>query len=590
MPPNVRFRLVATSDLHANVLGWDYHSDTPKVGLGLLPLAPLIDDARAEVPGALLLDNGDFLQGSPLGDWAADAAPAGPHPMIEAMNRLAYDAANIGNHEFGHGLPMLRRAMAEARFPILSSNLSLRGGPTFRRAAMVTRSLPGIDHPIRIGITGIAPPQTAVWESRNLRGRLVAKDAVQAATTSTRRLRRAGADIVILLAHTGLGAAERIPMMENAAIPLSRLSGADILILGHTHGLYPDGRELLARPAVMPGCFGSHLGCIDLDLETDGRSWSIRAHRARLLRPPDSAPPSRLTATVLPMHVATRSWLRTPVGTAQQPLRSHFARLVPTEVNHLVAAAQAEHVRRRLDPQQIDGRPILSATAAFRCGGRSLAEDCTDIPAGVLTLRNLADVYPHPNTVVALALSGAEVADWLERAAHQFHQITKGSRDAPLIDPDSPAFDFDLIQGLSFGIDLSAPRRFDARGSLIDPAARRITRLRLQGQPIHPADRFILATNSYRAAGSGGFPACRDDRVLLDDGTTSRAALAAFIASGKVWPVPKDVWAIDPLPGTTALFDAPPGADRHIASLARFRPEALPAREASPLCRFRLHL
>ena len=190
---------------------------------------------------------------------------------------------------------------------------------------------------------------------------------------------------------------------------------------------------------------------------------------------------------------------------------------------------------------------------------------------------------------MALALTGAEVADWLERAVLQFCTIAAGSHDAPLIDTAHPAFDFDIIPGLSFAIDLSVPARFDARGRLCDPSARRIADLRHDDRPLRPADRVILVTNSYRAAGSGGFPACRDDRILLDDGTASREALARFLAQAPPDRPSGAGWTLAPLPGTTALFDAPAGAERHIAAIARYRPERQPAPDPQ-VERFRLHL
>lgn len=582
-----RLRIIATSDLHAHLTGWDYQRDAPNPALGLLSLTSLIRTAQAEAPATLLLDNGDFLQGSALGDWANETA-SDPHPMIAVMNALGYDAANIGNHEFSHGLPLLRAAAAAARFPFLSANLALDRDQPFTTETILTRHLPGITRPLHIGLTGIAPPQTAIWEARTLNGALRADDPVTAAAAATDRLRKAGADIVILLAHTGIGDAEQSMMMENAAIPLSRLPGVDALILGHAHGLYPTEAETLAKPAVMPGCFGSHLGLIDLDLTQDAQGWRVTGHSARLLPATAAAPPRPATITT-PAHAATRTWLATPKGHTDRPLFSHFARIAPCPVSHLIAAAQADHIRRHLPPTVIDGRPILSATAPFRAGGRGAPADVTDIAPGPLTLRHLIDLYPHPNTITALALTGAEIADWLERAALQFRQITPGAQDAPLIDTDNPAFDFDVIPGLSFTIDPSAPARFCARGTLMNPTARRIGPLRLAGRPLRPDDRVILATNSYRAAGYGGFPGCTPDRILLDDGTPSRDALATLLAAGPRPPDPTDSWSLAPLPGTTALFDAPAGAHRHTAAIARYRPRQLPA-AADGVDRFRLHL
>src|SRR5947209_19570780 len=100
--------------MHAHVAPYDYYRDAPDETTGLAKAATLIAQARGEAANALLFDNGDLIQGSPLGDWAAEALAAGRidrHPLIEAMNAVGYDAATIGNHEFNYGLDVLEAAL-----------------------------------------------------------------------------------------------------------------------------------------------------------------------------------------------------------------------------------------------------------------------------------------------------------------------------------------------------------------------------------------------------------------------------------------------------------------------------------------------
>jgi 2',3'-cyclic-nucleotide 2'-phosphodiesterase/3'-nucleotidase len=595
--------LLATSDLHAHVFGWDYHADKPQAGLGLSDLAHMIDLARAECPNTLLVDNGDFLQGSPLGDWAAEQGDDRPHPMISAMNALGYDAATLGNHEFSHGLPLLRRAMAEAQFPFVSANLQpLDEGPFAKRAILLDRDLSdgsGRSRPIRIGITGIAPPQTVIWEAGRIDGQIASSDAVPAATEAVGALRRAGADVVILLAHTGIGGANSEHGMENVALPLARFSGADAMILGHTHLVFPNPAgvpakarkaHLHGKSAVMPGFFGSHLGRIDLTLHHDGRGWALSDSRAGLLPArPTQEPHHGLETACGAAHEATRHWLGTGIGKTDAPLHSYFSRIAPCSIMRLVAAAQAHHVRQKLKDTSLSDLPILSATAPFRAGGRGGAANFTDIAKGPLMLRHAVDIYPFPNSVVALLLTGQDLSDWLERAAIQFATLNTDDPDQPLVNVDSPSFDFDLIAGLKFEFDLSQPPRFDPRGICINPEARRIRNLTLGGHRIAATDSFVLATNSYRAAGSGGFPGCIPERFLLDDKTSTRAALITFLTSEQSGrrDDPFD-WSFRNI-GTTATFDTAAPAIGHLSHVAHLRPELLPG-AAPGYRRFRLHL
>lgn len=117
----VRLRVMQTSDIHMNLLNYDYYQDRESQEFGLAKTITLIHQARAEAPNSLLFDNGDLLQGNPLGDLVARVHPlktGDVHPAYKVLNLLQVDAANIGNHEFNYGLPFLRQAIAGANFPI----------------------------------------------------------------------------------------------------------------------------------------------------------------------------------------------------------------------------------------------------------------------------------------------------------------------------------------------------------------------------------------------------------------------------------------------------------------------------------------
>ncbi len=125
-----RLRIMATTDLHMQILPWDYFGNCPAPGRGLARIAAMVARHRAAHPNTLLLDNGDFLHGNPLGDFAASTASGDRvHPGIAAMNALRYDAATLGNHDFNHGAAFLLRALAGARHPVTLANLGVSGDP-----------------------------------------------------------------------------------------------------------------------------------------------------------------------------------------------------------------------------------------------------------------------------------------------------------------------------------------------------------------------------------------------------------------------------------------------------------------------------
>jgi 2',3'-cyclic-nucleotide 2'-phosphodiesterase/3'-nucleotidase len=178
---------------------------------------------------------------------------------------------------------------------------------------------------------------------------------------------------------------------------------------------------------------------------------------------------------------------------------------------------------------------------------------------------------------------------WLERSFSQFPQIAPHAQDTPLLDPDFPSFNFDTIEGLTWAVDLAAPPWVDAKGAVSRPPSR-ILKLSYQGKPLAADQPFVLATNSYRASGSGGFVATNTKALSLGPALTSRDALVAYIAqNGHVAADAPPHWHFVPMAGTTVLFDSSARADSHLPGLAPHRACAL-SLTPQGFRRFRLHL
>lgn len=585
---------MATSDLHMAVLGYDYASDQPRGG-GLARLASLIAQLRAEGIDSLLVDNGDLLQGNALGDWLAETRAA-THPMIAAMNALGYDAATLGNHDIDHGLDHLSRAMAQARFPVVASNLRLTPPlPALRPEALLTRRLRkanGEEATIRIGILGVLPPQTLAWGVVPLAERAEIDDICAIASAATARLRAQGADLVIALCHSGLGPDTPCPGLENAAAALRQMGEVDAVIAGHSHLVAPDpgGGAQFGRPPevalVQPGSLGSHLGVIDLDLHRDGAgAWQVAAWSARAIPvPPDLPEDDRITALAAPVHDAARRHLSRRVGWTEVALGTAFALVAPSAALGLIAAAHRSHVAAALRDTPQAGLPVLTAVAPFKAGGRGGPDHYTRVAAGPLTLRALDDLYTYPNHLACTEVTGAELADWLERSASVYARLIPGLADQPLLDPAIPPFECDALHGVSYGFDLTQPARFDRAGRLCDPAARRLVGLCHGGQPVRAHDRFVVATNDYRLATRG--LADRPGSRIFE--VRARDVLRRYLeASGPTRPVAAD-WRLLPAGGATAIFDTSPhAADCPNPGIAHLTPLG-PA--PGGFARFRLHL
>lgn len=568
--------------------------------MGLSRTATLIRRARSESTNCLLFDCGDILQGSPICDFAAKRAPDephAPHPMIAAMNTLGYDAATIGNHDFNHGADFLFNALELASFPIVSANFCSPGAnaPVFDPVTRIRRKMPdqaGALQDIDIAVIGCLPPQSLAWD-HHLSGRFVITDMVQSVHKQASLARASGADLVIVLAHSGIDASAPANNAENALIALAALNDVDIVLGGHTHMVFPSdaaldhpaidsARGLIhGKPVLMPGFWGNHLGQLDLVLApATCTGWRLinadtkmlplvrRNHKGQVTQTTPEDP------TILSLtekdHTATLRYIQKPAGETTVPLHSFFSLLANDVAVQLVADAQSDYLAREIRNSPLDGLPILSSAAPLKTGRRSGPQHYTHIPPGPLTRRSLADLYFFSNTLCALHLTGTCVRDWLELSAGLFHQIPAGqTRTTPLLDKTFPGYRFEVICGLTYDIDLSRPPRFNTRSNLINPDSNRIRNLRWQGRPVLDSDEFLVATNSYRAYGIGldmlASESSASPEIVFESSKTNRTILHDYIhRTSPIAPRARRVWSFTPLQGATAWFDTAPAARAYL--------------------------
>ena len=583
----VDLRIIETTDLHGNMMNYDYFKDQYIDTFGLAKTANLIHQAREEVKNSALVDNGDLIQGSPMADYALNKGlnKGDIHPVYKALNTLDYVVGNIGNHEFNFGLDFLQKSLAGANFPYVNANVydAKTNKPYFKQYIILDKKVvdrDGKQHPIKIGYIGFVPPQIMQWDKLNLEGKVIVKDITETAQKLVPEMKKQGADIIVAIPHSGVSAEPYKALAENSVYYLSQVEGINAIMFGHSHGVFPseDFKSLPNTdintgninhiPAVMPGQWGSHLGVVDLVIEGDKANWKVVSGKSEA-RPIFDIKNKKalvdadknITKALKDDHEGTREFVGKPIGKVSTDINSYLALVEDTSALQIISDAQIDYVKQFVqgDPD-LDGLPILSAIAPFKAGGRK--NDPTsyvDVKKGDLTFRNAADIYLYPNILSAVKITGKDVKEWLECSAGVYNQIDiNSSKPQYLINWDKfRTYNFDTIDGVSYEIDITKPARYDGSCQLINPESERIVNLTYQQKPVDPNQAFLIATNNYRAY-TGAFPGTGGKNVKFNSPDDLRVILSAYITNrtkkqGEVNVTVDNNWRIAPINSQTNL-------------------------------------
>lgn len=555
---------------------------------GLLSLSSVIENARSETRCALLFDTGDFLQGTPLGDLFAHTNPNGDalHPAISVMNAMGYDAGTIGNHEFNFGLDFLKRVVSFASFPFVLANAATRLGndplqdvPLFQPYTILERQVidqNGDPQMLRIGVIGFVPPQVSTWERRHLQDRAQTREIVETARAYIPKIKAEGADIVIALSHSGIAAPDQPSARENASLQLATVDGIDVILCGHQHKRFPspdfnsiegvdtERGTLHGKPAAMAGHWAREVGVVDLFLHYEPNTgWKVLDHNSHLraVQPETPADP-HLSQLLNADHKATLAYIRTPVAETRKPLHTYFTYLGFDPATRAVTLAKQDRAAELLGPTDL---PILAAASPFRAGGYSGPQYFTEVEAGALTIRNFSDLYLFPNTLSVLRVTGAELRDWLERSAGKFAQITAGKRDQPALVRGFPSYNFDMVLGVEYQIDLTQPAKYTINGQVQHPQTQRISALTHDEKPVRDDQEFLVATSSYRAGGAGLVPGQCIGTEVLSTQEEVRTILMNYFRRVQVADFPNVLnWRFASVPDTSILLPVSPRARRYL--------------------------
>ena len=554
----VDVRILATTDLHTNLVNYDYYQDKPVENVGLAKTAILIEEAKKENSNTILVDNGDTIQGTPLGTYKAIVNPVKEgeqHPMYAALQKLGFEVGTLGNHEFNYGLDYLKRVIETAGMPIVNANVvdPKTGAYIYDPYKIITKTFvdkTGHKTTVKIGVTGIVPPQILSWDKANLEGKVLVNDSVEAIKNIIPEMRKAGADITLVLSHSGIGDDKYEKGEENEGYQIASLPGVDAVVTGHSHAEFPSGNgtgfyekypgvdgingKINGTPVTMAGKYGDHLGIIDLNLVYKNGKWAVVNSKGsiRKIYTKSKEADERIKEIAKESHEGTVKYVRQQVGTTSAPITSYFALVKDDPSVQIVNNAQIWYAKRELAGTPEGNLPILSAAAPFKAGTRGDATAYTDIPAGPIAIKNVADLYLYDNVTAILKITGAQLKEWLEMSAGQFNTIDPSKKEAQqLINSSYRTYNFDVIDGVTYEYDVTQPNKYDREGKLLHPDASRVRNLKYQGKDVRPEQEFIVVTNNYRA--NGQFPGVRDASLNRLLGLENRQAIINYILEEK---------------------------------------------------------
>lgn len=554
----VDMRILATTDLHTNLVNYDYYQDMQVETLGLAKTAVLMEEAIAENSNVVIVDSGDTIQGTPLGTYKAIVDPVKEgeeHPMFAAFKELNYDGAALGNHEFNYGLDYLRRIVASSKVPLLNANVldAQTKDHLFTPYVIVPKTFKDSEGQlvtVHVGLTGIVPPQIMNWDRGHLEGKVIALDAVQAVTDLVPEMRKAGADVVVVLSHSGIGDDTYLVGEENIGYQLAGIPGVDAVATGHSHANFPSGTgtgfyskikgvddtngKINGIPVTMAGKYGDHLGIMDLKLHYTNGAWQVEESGSvlRKIDTKSSKADERVLNLAKDVHEATIRYVRQEVGQTPSPIHSYFSLVQDDPSVQIVNQAQLWYAKQVLAGTEEANLPLLSAAAPFKAGARNDPNSYTDIKAGPLAIKNVADLYVYDNVVALLKINGAQLKEWLEMSAGQFNQIDPAKKEPQnIINTSFRTYNFDVIDGVTYELDITQPNKYSVGAELVNPTASRVRNLRYQGKEVTDDQVFMVVTNNYRA--SGPFPGVKDAQESRLLNLQNRQALIDYIVAEK---------------------------------------------------------
>ncbi len=461
---NKKITILATTDIHGNILGYNYDKGESFNNSGMNRIYSYIKQVKSENLNTLVVDNGDIIQGNTLTDEMYSNKKHEKHPVISAMNFMGYDAMVLGNHEFNFGLDLIKSLEKQSNFPFLSANVDYReSGEDFVKTHTIINC-----GGVRVGIIGLTTPNVPRWVG-NLVKDLNFHDLGETAYRYVSEIRDK-VDIIMVMAHASMVSEHDKKNERDAAEKILRLCPEiDVLVVGHFHITVKEKRG----KTLIGGATDSGQEVIRFDLTLDNNNHVIDG-QVKVVSMKPYYPSEELSGlpVIKKAHETTMDFVTEIIGEATEDFQPKDeisfipeGRLRDTPLIELINKVQLIN----------SGADVTST---------SLIRDDSNIKKGVITYGHIFNVYKFTTFLYVVEVTGKELKNYMEWAASAYNQWKSGDISISFT-MDIPGYQHEFFAGVNYKVDISKP------------VGHRIVDLIFKGDLVKENQKLKLATSDY---------------------------------------------------------------------------------------------
>lgn len=502
----MKLTILSTSDTHGYIEPTNYIKKNSQMEFGLERAATTIKKLKKENPYTITIDNGDFLEGSPLAYYLAKVnQPVSPKPLSDAFNQINYDFGIIGNHEFNYGINYLNDAISSSNRQFLCANILKNEKPCFGLPYQIKKI-----NNVKVAVIGLTTQGVCKWQNNNLLDGLSIQSGVNTLKKYLPEIKQK-ADIIIVSYHGGLerdsngNEIEALNGENEGYQILKDFPEIDAFITGHQHRKIAD--KLFNTPYTQPGRRGEYVGKIDLEIKLVNGNYQVVSSDCKLIKTGQETVDFKIKEQIKPINDQLEQWLSMPLAMINGSMKYDDPFIARLNGNSFINFVQ----KIQMETMHVD----ISATALFTNEAYGFENP--------ITMRNIMTNYIYPNSLVTLKITGADLKSAIEKSSNYFIEKNNQIQVNPdYIYPKHRDYNYDMFAGIEYTLKIS------------NPIGNRVIELLYHGKPIEMNKEYKIALNTYRAVGGKRYPMYDESKIVDHNPSTMSQLIADYLRKNRL--------------------------------------------------------